>query len=189
MLPVLTIILSLISLALLILVLIKVFKPDNSVLLSRLDAFEKAHERTEDTIRKELSLSREELRKTAREQRQELIEVFETFARASFERLDFVRTESASGAKQLREEVVTTLMGLSETIRQTIGELAAVQKDQLETMSGAVLKLSDKTTSNLKNSGARWRPDSRTYRWTTQGSLNRCARQWMKNFRELWRNV
>ncbi|RJR21827.1 MAG: DNA recombination protein RmuC [Desulfobacteraceae bacterium] len=144
MLPVLTIILSLISLALLILVLIKVFKPDNSVLLSRLDAFEKAHERTEDTIRKELSLSREELRKTAREQRQELIEVFETFARASFERLDFVRTESASGAKQLREEVVTTLMGLSETIRQTIGELAAVQKDQLETMSGAVLKLSDK---------------------------------------------
>jgi DNA recombination protein RmuC len=59
-----------------------------------------------------------------------------SFAKASGERLDGVRTESATGAKQLREEVVGTLKALSETITQTMGELANVQKGQLDAFSG-----------------------------------------------------
>ncbi len=82
-----------------------------------------------------MARSRDELSKSAREQRQELTEAFKTFgdsvvqrmidvakmqkgqldtfscqlgafAKASGERLDGVRAESAAGAKQLREEVV-----------------------------------------------------------------------------------
>ena len=58
-----------------------------------------------------------------------------SFAKASGERLDGVRAESATGAKQLREEVVSTLKTLSETITQTMGELANVQKGQLDAFS------------------------------------------------------
>ena len=46
-----------------------------------------------------------------------------------------MRAESASGAKQLREEVVGTLKALSETITNTMGELANVQKGQLDAFS------------------------------------------------------
>jgi len=49
--------------------------------------------------------------------------------------LDAVRAESATGAKQLREEVVATLKTLSETITQTMRELGNVQKAQLEAFS------------------------------------------------------
>ena len=41
------------------------------------------------------------------------------FAKASGDRLDAVRAESATGAKQLREEVVATLTGIAETMART----------------------------------------------------------------------
>jgi DNA recombination protein RmuC len=149
------------------------------VLPSRLDAFEKAQERTERAVREEVAQSRDELGKAAREQRQELTEAFKifgdsvvqritdvagiqkgqldafssqlaSFAMASGERLDGVRAESATGAKQLREEVIATLKGITEATTQTMGELANVQKAQLEAMSSAIGKLSDSNEKKLE---------------------------------------
>jgi DNA recombination protein RmuC len=149
------------------------------VLSSRLDAFEKAQERTERAVREEVAQSRDELGKAAREQRQELTEAFKifgesvvqrmmdvagmqkgqldafssqlaSFAMASGERLDGVRAESATGAKQLREEVIATLKGITEATTKTMGELANVQKAQLETMSSAIGKLSDSNEKKLE---------------------------------------
>ena len=57
------------------------------------------------------------------------------FARISGERLDVVRAESATAAKHLREEVVSTLNALSETNTKTMSELAGVQKRQLDAFS------------------------------------------------------
>ena len=137
---------------------------DGSVLTSRLDVFEKVLERTEGAIRDESGRSREELGKAAREQRQELADAFKTlgdsslrsnsefatmqraqheafssqlaaFAQSSEGRLDGMRAESAVGAKQLREEVVATLKAMSETSTKTMGELASVQKGQLDAFS------------------------------------------------------
>jgi len=117
--------------------------------------------------------------KMAKEQRQELAEAFKTFsdsvaqrmldmgnsqkrqldtfseqlasfAKASGERLDCVRTESATGAKQLREEVIVTLNGIAETTTKTMSELANLQKTQLETMSAAIDKLSDSNEKKLE---------------------------------------
>jgi len=116
------------AVALLIVVLRNSFQADSSLLASRLDAFEKAQERCEHALREELALSRDETGKTAREQRQEL----------------------ASGAKQLREEVVTTLKSISETMARTMGELANLQKTQLEAMSTAIGKLSDSNEKKLE---------------------------------------
>jgi DNA recombination protein RmuC len=160
-----TLVLLVAAVAILLMLLRKASQTDASELVSRLDAFEKAQERTERAVREEVAQSRDELGKAAREQRQELTGAFKTFgdsvvqrmmdvasmqkgqldafsgqlgsfAKASGERLDGVRAESATGAKQLREEVVGTLKTLSETITQTMGELANVQKGQLDAFSG-----------------------------------------------------
>ena len=153
--------------------------PQVDVLASRLDAFEKAQERTERAVREEVAQSRDELGKAAREQRQELTEAFKifgesvvqrmmdvagtqkgqldafssqlaSFAMASGERLDGVRAESATGAKQLREEVIAALKGITEATTRTMGELANVQKAQLEAMSSAIGKLSDSNEKKLE---------------------------------------
>lgn len=73
-----------------------------------------------------------------------------SFARASGERLDGVRAESATGAKQLREEVVTTLKSISETMAKTMGEMAKIQKEQLEAVSSAIGKLSESNEKKLE---------------------------------------
>ena len=153
-----------ILMVLMVILLRQASQSDGSVLTSRLDVFEKVLERTEGAIRDESGRSREELGKAAREQRQELADAFKTlgdsslrsnyefatlqraqleafssqlaaFAQSSEGRLDGMRAESAVGAKQLREEVVATLKAMSETSTKTMGELAGVQKGQLEAFS------------------------------------------------------
>lgn len=165
--------------ALLLVLLRKSSQADASILSSRLDAFEKAQERTEHTVREEVAQNREELGRTAKEQRQELNEAFKTlgdtvaqrmadvagiqkgqleafsgqlasFAQASGEKLDGVRVESATGGKQLREEVVMTLKSISETMANTMAELANLQKTQLDAMSTAIGKLSDSNEKKLE---------------------------------------
>ncbi len=172
--------------ALLVVVLILIFlvlkklscQVDAVILSARLDVFEKGQERTESMIREELIRGREELSRTAREQRQELTGSFKTFgdsvvqrmqdvaglqkvqlevfseqlaafAKNSGERLDGIRVESATGAKQLREEVIATLKGITESTTKTMGELAHLQKVQLEAMSAAIVKLSDSNEKKL----------------------------------------
>lgn len=158
------VVLLLANAALLLVLIRKTSQASTAVIASRLDAFEKEQERIERAVREEVARNREELSKAAREQRQELTEAFKTFgdsvvqrmmdvagvqkgqldafsdqlgsfAKASGERLDGVRAESATGAKQLREEVVTTLGSVSDTITKTMSELSSAQKTQLEAFS------------------------------------------------------
>ncbi|MFA5119008.1 MAG: DNA recombination protein RmuC [Candidatus Omnitrophota bacterium] len=158
----------------------KLYQTDPSLIASRLDVLEKAQERTEHAVREEVAQSRDEMGKTTREQRQELAEAFKvfgdsvvqrmmdianmqkgqldvfsnqlaSFAKASGERLDGVRAESATGAKQLREEVIATLKGITEATTKTMGELANLQKTQLEIMSTAIGRLSDSNEKKLES--------------------------------------
>lgn len=175
-------ILLVVVVTLLLTLLRKALQADASVLTSRLDAFEKAQERTERAVREEVGQNRDELGKAAREQRQELTEAFKTFgdsvvqrmmdvanmqkgqleafsdqlgsfAKASGEKLDGVRVESATGSKQLREEVVTTLKSISETMAKTMKDLAVAEKAQLEAFSGQIASLTK--TSGEKLDGIR----------------------------------
>jgi DNA recombination protein RmuC len=181
--PEIMLIVNLVLLAAVLALLIVLFRRTSNagapLLASRLDAFEKAQERTERAVREEVAQSRDELGKAAREQRQELTEGFKvfgdsvvqrmmdvaslqkvqldafsgqlsTFAQASGERLDGVRAESALGAKQLREEVVATLGKIAETLNTTMSGLASAQKGQLEVMSSAIEKLSDSNEKKLE---------------------------------------
>jgi DNA recombination protein RmuC len=177
-----TLVLLVAAVAILLMLLRKASQTDASELVSRLDAFEKAQERTERAVREEVAQSRDELGKAAREQRQELTGAFKTFgdsvvqrmmdvasmqkgqldafsgqlgsfAKASGERLDGVRAESATGAKQLREEVVATLKSISETMAKTMKDLAVAEKVQLDAFSGQIASLTQ--TSGEKLDGIR----------------------------------
>ncbi len=134
---------------------------DTPAMLQRLDGFEKAQEKIERAVREEIARNRDESAKAASTQRQELMEAFRvfggsvvqrvseagnvqkdqletfsghltTFAKASGERLDAVRAESALGAKQLREEVVATLKGISETNMQKLESLRVAVDSKLQ---------------------------------------------------------
>jgi DNA recombination protein RmuC len=76
-----------------------------------------------------------------------------SFAKASGERLDGVRIESATGAKQLREEVVSMLKTISETMVKTMKDLAIAEKAQLDSFSGQIASLTK--TSGEKLDGIR----------------------------------
>jgi DNA recombination protein RmuC len=67
----------------------------------------------------------------------------------SSEKLDGVRVESATGAKQLREEVVTTLKSISQTMIATIKDLAVAEKAQLETFAAQIASLTKTSGDKL----------------------------------------
>lgn len=73
-----------------------------------------------------------------------------SLTKTSGDKLDGIRAESAIGAKQLREEVIGALKGITEATTKTMGELANVQKAQLEAMSSAIGKLSESNEKKLE---------------------------------------
>lgn len=85
--PIATVVLLVIVVALLLAIFIRTAKVGGPMLESRLDAFEKAQERTERAVREEIALSRDELGKAAKEQRQELTEAFGSFGDSFAQRM------------------------------------------------------------------------------------------------------
>nr|MDA8159322.1 DNA recombination protein RmuC [Desulfobacteraceae bacterium] len=73
-----------------------------------------------------------------------------SLTKTSGEKLDGIRTESATGAKQLREEVIAALRGITDANTKTMGELAKQQKNQLEALSANMGKLSDSNEKKLE---------------------------------------
>ena len=131
--------LLLIAAVVLLLVLARKTSQTAAALEPRLEAFEKTQERTEKAVREEVANNRDELGKSAREQRRELNE-----------QLDGLRAESSTGAKQLREEVISALNVIAETITRTMGEIANLQKVPLEAMSSVIGKLSESNEKKLE---------------------------------------
>ncbi|MGC9200227.1 MAG: DNA recombination protein RmuC [Acidobacteriaceae bacterium] len=171
--------LLLIALVLLGLMYQRVSRQSSADLESRLEAFEKAQERTERVVKEEIALSRGEVDKAASVQRQELSGSFKTlgdfvgqrmndvadlqkaqleafasqlatFANTSSEKLDGARAESATAATQLREEVVSTLTTISDAMARTLKELAAAEKLQLDAFSRQIESLTKTSGERLE---------------------------------------
>jgi DNA recombination protein RmuC len=172
--------LLLVALVLLALILKKMAgQIDHAALSARFDDLQKVQERGELKIHDEMARSREELGRMSREQRQEIMAAFATFgdsvsqrindaagfqkgqldlfseqlaafARVSLERLDGMRAESSTTGKQLRQEVIAALTGIAESSTRTMGELAQVQKVQLEGMSTVIARLADSNEKKLE---------------------------------------
>ncbi len=168
-----------IALALLGLMYQKVPRQSSAALESRLEAFQKAQERTERVVKEEIALNRGELGKAASDQRQELSGAFKTlgdavgqrindvaslqksqleafaaqltaFANTISEKLDGARAESATTATQLRQEVVKTLTDISDAMARTLKELAAAEKLQLDAFSKQIESLTKTSGEKLE---------------------------------------
>lgn len=63
---------------------------------------------------------------------------------------DAMRVQASASAKELREEIVKTLTGISETTARTMGELGKTQKSQLDAMAAAMNQLSETNAAKLE---------------------------------------
>jgi DNA recombination protein RmuC len=189
-----------VALVLLVLLYLKVSQNSPAGLESRLEAIEKAQERTERVVKEEIGLSRGEQGTAAKEQRQELSTAFKTlgdsvgqrindiaslqksqlesfavelskFTTDSGARLETARSESATGAKQLREEVVATLGTISEAIRNTVGELATTQMVQFEGFAAQLTAFAKTSGEKLDGSRTEAATDAGRLREEVVGAL------------------
>ncbi|MEK6201630.1 MAG: DNA recombination protein RmuC [Desulfobulbaceae bacterium] len=118
---------------------------DSPLLFSRLDIFEKGQERTELLLREEAARSREELSRTAREQRQELSEAFKGFGDSVVQRMRDVATlqqERLEAMSAVIAKLADSNEKKLEALRVTVeGRLQSMQDDnakQLEQMRQTV---------------------------------------------------
>lgn len=210
---IIALVLLVVTLALLWLLYRKSSQTEASVLIPRLDAFEKALDRMDRSLRDEISKNRDEQSKALRDNRQEQAESFRAFgdtvtqriidagqgqkaqiesmsdkiqamATGTGERLDGIRTEFASGAKLLREEVVKTLNGISEVNAKTMGEFGANQTSRLEAFSHQLITFSTSTSEKLDAFRTDFANGSKQLREevvTTQRTLSETTSTTMKN--------
>jgi DNA recombination protein RmuC len=74
-----------------------------------------------------------------------------SFAKASSERLDTARTDSANSATHLRQEVLNTLKGISDSMTRTLKELGDGQHLQLGKVSNQIESLTTTVADKLEN--------------------------------------
>jgi DNA recombination protein RmuC len=115
------------------------------MLASRLEAFGKAQERTERAVRDEVALSRGELGKAAREQRQELTEAFKTFGDSVAQRMrDWAGLQKAQldamseTLAKLQESNEKKLEAVRVTVEQKLQSLQDDNAKRLEQMRQTV---------------------------------------------------
>jgi DNA recombination protein RmuC len=109
--------------ALLFMLLRKASKPAELQLIARFDVFERTQERTERAIREEVSQSRDEMSRVAREQRQELAEAFKTFGDSVVQRM---------------MDVANMQKGQLEAMSSAIGKLSDSNEKKLQELRGTV---------------------------------------------------
>jgi DNA recombination protein RmuC len=133
----------------------------SAILDQRLQSIEGAIGRSDAIIREEFGRGREETREGSRSLREEVTGLFDTLAgslRSSLNdlstgqrdqldafatRLGEAKTEAATDARSLREEIQRTLQQLGEGVDTRIGALAAAQSEKLDSVIGQITALTD----------------------------------------------
>ncbi|MBA4158329.1 MAG: DNA recombination protein RmuC [Gemmatimonadetes bacterium] len=141
---------------------------DVSPLHGRLDAFDRAQERTERAVREEIATGREESGAHARGLREEVgasmkgmgelvLQNLGEMSGAQQKQLDGLLgsltrlTETnETGSSRLREELGTTLKGLNDSVLRSVGDLTALQKAQLEGFSTQLGRLTESNEQRLE---------------------------------------
>jgi len=131
----------------------------NQNILGKIDALEKSHERSERTLREELSRGREENANAAKSQREELTKSFESVRSIVDNRL---RQLQEDNAKQIDKMRATVDEKLQSTLERRLGESFKLVSDRLEQVHrglGAMQQLASdvgglqKVLANVKTRG------------------------------------
>lgn len=127
---ILAIVLLLVVVALLLMLLKKASKAAELEIASRFDVFEKTQERTERAVREEISQSRDELSKSAREQRQELTETFRIFGDSVIQRM----MDVANMQKDQLEAMSSAIWKLSDSNERKLESVRVTVEGKLQSM-------------------------------------------------------
>jgi DNA recombination protein RmuC len=127
---ILAIVLLLVVVALLLMLLKKASKAAELEIASRFDVFEKTQERTERAVREEISQSRDELSKSAREQRQELTETFKSFGDSVIQRM----MDVANMQKDQLEAMSSAIWKLSDSNERKLESVRVTVEGRLQSM-------------------------------------------------------
>jgi DNA recombination protein RmuC len=167
---ILTVVLVIVSVLILLILLRKASQADAVNPAARLDAIEKAQERTEHAVREEVARSRNELSHAAREQRQELAQSLKTFGDGVDNKLEAIRftvetklqsiqTDNARQLENMRQTVDEKLQGtlekrLGESFKQVSERLELVHKGlgEMQSLATGVGDLK-KVLTNVKTRG------------------------------------
>lgn len=161
-------VLLLVNLILLLVLLRRRVAVDPAPLLPRLEALEKAQERTERTVREEIARGRDEGGQQARQLREELsvgqtrlgdsllqhvgtlTQTQQTQFENLLEALGRMAEANHASAGKLREEVRTTIGGLNDSVLQAIGQLSTLQKGQLDGFAAQLARLTESNETKLE---------------------------------------
>ncbi|OHE24271.1 MAG: recombinase RmuC [Syntrophobacterales bacterium RBG_19FT_COMBO_59_10] len=132
----------------------KASQTDVAPLVSRLDAIEKAQERTERIVREELALSREELNRAAKDQRQELNEAFKTLGASVVQQIMYVAGLLEPHLKKMSSEIENFSVSNEnklEAIRKTVEDkLQMIQHDNTEKLEQMRQTVDEKLQGTLE---------------------------------------
>jgi DNA recombination protein RmuC len=132
---------------------------NNQNILSKIDVLEKSHERSERTLREELSRGREENANAAKSQREELTKSFESVRSIVDTRLRQLQEDNATQIDKMRATVDEKLQS---TLERRLGESFKLVSDRLEQVHrglGAMQQLASdvgglqKVLANVKTRG------------------------------------
>lgn len=101
-----------------------------TLLMARLEAFEKTQERIERAVREEIAGNRDEWRRSHQEQRQELAEAVKTFGDALGQRM----TEATDMHKVLLETMSSMIVRLSEANEKKLEEIRTTVEGRLQSI-------------------------------------------------------
>ena len=153
--PIVTLALLVIVLALLLALFLKTSKATLPMLDSRLDAFEKAQERTERAVREEVAHSRDELGKAARDQRQELTEAFKVFGDSFAQRMMDVarvqKTQLDAQFEAFENHLVSFAQVSSEKLDSVRVESATGAKQLREEVVTTLKSISETMITTIKD--------------------------------------
>jgi DNA recombination protein RmuC len=150
MISILTIILLIVVLMLLGLLVSRSRYSGTDNLDGRFSTFETVLNDSKRNLKEEISHNRSEFVAQAQNSRGELTQNFKTFSDSVKTELGAIRLETTQNAKDLREESLKNLQRFAGSLTAHIGDIAKLQKDQLEIFAKNLTSLTQEIDKNLE---------------------------------------
>lgn len=144
-----TAILAVIILIAVIILLRRTTPADLSYIGRNLESVEKSYERIERVVRDEIAINRGEMTRSVQQSREEMGGALKGVGDTLNRQLAEARQQTASDFKGLREEIAGNLKSFGESTTKTITEIALLQKNQLDSFSSLLSRLTETNEQKL----------------------------------------
>ncbi|MEI6613467.1 MAG: DNA recombination protein RmuC [Chrysiogenales bacterium] len=123
---------------------------DPGSLQQNFESIEKSYERAERVVKDEITVNREEMTNASRQSREELGSTLKNVGDTLNQQLAEARQQTGVDFKGLREEITGHLKNFGESTTKTMADIAGLQKNQLDTFSTQLSKLTEMNEQKLE---------------------------------------